>query len=125
MTDGAAVVAHREFEWRAGIVMPRLVGIDPVPVRALTRLQQKKDRGAGAATTLSVDTSRSERLAEVTTLGMRLQPEVGNDLVSRHVNQAGGGTVAFIDGVLPKAVNHFASFGRLARQSWLPKRKSR
>ena len=34
-------------------------------------------------------------------------------------------TQAFIDGSLPKAVNHLASFGRLARQSWLPKRKSR
>ena len=39
--------------------------------------------------------------------------------------EAGGGTVAFIDGILAKAANHFASFGRFARQSWCPKRKSR
>ena len=39
--------------------------------------------------------------------------------------QAGGGAVAFIDGSLEKAVNHLASLGCLARQSWSPKRKSR
>ena len=43
-----AIVAQRQLERRAGIVMPDLVGIDPVPVRALAGLEQEVDRGAGA-----------------------------------------------------------------------------
>ena len=42
----ATVVAHRKLERRAVIVMPDLVGIDPVPMRALAGLQQEEDRGA-------------------------------------------------------------------------------
>ena len=38
---------------------------------------------------------------------------------------AAGGAVVFIDGSLEKVVNHLASLGRLARQLWSAKRKSR
>lgn len=101
--------------------MPDLVGIDPVPVRPLAGFQQEEDRGAGAAASIR----GAEGLAKMAAFGMRLQPEMGDDLVRRHVDQAGGGTVCFMDGVLENAANHLASFGRLARQSWLAKRKSR
>ena len=93
--------------------MPDLVGIDAMPVRALAGLEQEIDRRA---------LGRAEGLDEVAALGMRLQPEARDDLVRRH---AGGGAVAFIDGSLEKVANHLASLGRLARQSWLAKRKSR
>jgi len=117
-TAHALAVAHRKFERRAGIVVPDLVGIDPVPVRALAGLQQEVDRRSGAAPFARC----AEGLDLVSALGMGSHPEMGDDLVCIH---DGGGTVAFIDGSLEKVANHLASFGRLARQSWLPKRKSR
>ena len=99
-------------------MMPGLVGIDLVPMRALPGLEQKVNRRARGA----ADVRRPERLAEAAALGMRLQAEPGNDVVGVH---AGGGTVAFIDGNFEKVANHLASLGRLPRQSWLAKRKSR
>ena len=67
VTHGVAVVAHRQFQRRAGVVMPDLVGIHPVPVRAFAGLQQEIDRRAGAAS----GTWSSERLDEMAALGMR------------------------------------------------------
>ena len=110
ITDGSAVVAHRKFERRAGVMVPDLVGIDPVPVRAFAGFQQEIDRRAGAAS----GTWSSEGLDEMTALGMRPQPELRNDFLGCH---AGGGAVVFIDGSLEKAENHLASLGRLPRQS--------
>src|SRR6185503_3829522 len=122
MAHALAVAAEREFERRAGVVMPDLVGIDPMPVRALAGLQQEVDGGRGAARLVG----RAVHLAKMPALGMRLQPEAGNDLGGGHAeDQAGGGTVAFTDGVLAAAANHLASLGRAARQSLLAKRKSR
>ena len=106
-------------------MVPDLIGIDLVPMRTLARLQQEEDRRAGAAPALARGIGGAERLAEMPALGVRLQPEAGDDFVGGHVDQAGGGTVAFIDGVFEKAVNHLASLGRLWRQSWLANRKSR
>jgi len=79
---GTAIVAHREFERCAGIMVPDLVGIDPVPVRALTRLEQEEDRGAGAAPPSSVGVRRPKCLTKMPAFGMRPQSEAGNDLVS-------------------------------------------
>src|SRR6185312_4005290 len=74
-----AIVAQRQLERSAGVMMPDLVGIDAMPVRALACLQQKENRGAG--TPRLVDGTK--RLAIVAALGMRPQPEVGDDLVGR------------------------------------------
>ena len=101
--------------------MPDLVGIDPMPVRAFAGLEQEVDRRARAAPF----TGRTESLDVVPALGMRLHPEMSDDLIGSHAVSEAGGTVAFIDGSLEKVVNHLASLGRLARQSWLAKRKSR
>ena len=79
MPSGASVVAHREFERGAGIVMPDFVGIDAMPVRAFAGLEQEEDRGAGGA----ARASGAERLAKMPAFGMRLQSEAGNDLVGR------------------------------------------
>src|SRR5690606_20620963 len=49
----ASIVAHREFERRAVVVVPDLVGIDAMPVRALAGLEQEEDRRARAATFVS------------------------------------------------------------------------
>ena len=46
VTHAVAIVAQRQFQRRAGIVMPDLVGIDLVPVRAFAGLQQEVDRRA-------------------------------------------------------------------------------
>src|SRR6185312_9187881 len=67
-------------ERRAGVVMPDLVGIDPMPVRALAGLQQEVDGGRGAARLVG----RAVHLAKMPALGMRLQPEAGNDLGGDH-----------------------------------------
>ena len=62
----------------AGVVVPDLGGVDPVPVRALAARQQKIDRGR-------VRRGRSRacvamRLREVTALGMRLEAQQPDDL---------------------------------------------
>src|SRR6185437_13727309 len=68
-----------QLERRAGVVVPELVGVDRVPVRALARFEQEVDRRRGAARLLG----RAEGLAIVAAPGMRLQPEEGDHLVRR------------------------------------------
>src|SRR5690348_5182637 len=98
--------------------MPDLVGIDDlVPMRALGALQQKVDRGRGAARLIGCP----ERLMVVTTLRMRLQSQPGVDLVGRR-HHAGGGTVALIEECLDAVASHLASLGCPLRQSWCAKR---
>ena len=80
MMNGMAIIAHREFQSGARIMMPDLVGIDFVPVRAFARLEQEEDRGAGATARIR----RPEGLAKMPAFGMRPQPEAGNDFVRRH-----------------------------------------
>jgi hypothetical protein len=75
VTHGVAVVAHRQFQRRAGIVMPDLVGIHPVPVRAFAGLQQEIDRRAFR---------RAKGLDEMAAFRMRLQAEARDDLVGCH-----------------------------------------
>src|SRR5258708_27064978 len=76
MVQALAVLAQRQFQRRAGIVMPDLVGIgDFVPVRAFATLQQEVDRRTFG---------RAERLDIVAALGMRLQAEARDDLVGCH-----------------------------------------
>ncbi len=94
--------------------MPDLVGIDPVPVRALAYLQQGSRSPFRAA---SSRPGARKVWTIMAALGMRLQPEAGDDLVRGHASsQAGGGTVASVGGSLEKVVSHLASLGRLARQ---------
>src|SRR5882672_2066956 len=63
-----------ECERRAGVEMPHLRRIDPMPVRALAAREQKIDRGRSRAR--AVDrASVPKSLAEVPAFGMRLEIE--------------------------------------------------
>ena len=77
MAHAAAILAQRQLERSAGIVVPDLVGIDLVPMRALAGLEQEVDRGRGAARLVG----GAEGLDEMATLGMRPHPEPGDDLL--------------------------------------------
>ena len=105
------------------------------------RRQQEIDGGAGAPGRMGRRIGRVKDLSIVAALGMRLEPEMGDDLVGGHwvwrqspapsgrgaaaLCHAGGGTVDLIEGILEAELNHLASLGCLLRQSRLPKRKSR
>ena len=72
---------HFEQERRAAMPVPKLRRIDAVPARHLSRLQQKENGGGMRAAMLPALVA--ERLAELPALGMRLEPELRDDLVGR------------------------------------------
>ena len=69
-----------ELERRAGVVVPGLGRVDPVPVRALPGAEQEVDRGAGPPGRGPVP----PRLGVPAALGMGLQPQRLDDLVGVH-----------------------------------------
>jgi len=73
------IVRNLELKRRAGMIVPGLGRIDPVPVRALAARQQKIDRGRCRAP--AFDGPRvTKRLAEMPALGMRLEIEQADHL---------------------------------------------
>src|SRR5262249_19091993 len=75
MADRLLVFADDgEFERRPGMVVPELDGIDAVPMRHLACLQQVVDRGHVTARLIPV-MAMAVDLAEMSALGMRLEPK--------------------------------------------------
>jgi hypothetical protein len=77
---------HGEDQRRPGVEVPDLGGIDPVPVAARPRLQQKVDAGASGPVGLIRDAVGGDpSFAVVTALGVRDEAKAGNNLVSGHL----------------------------------------
>src|SRR3546814_5063957 len=70
-----------EAQRRAGIPVPCLRRVHPVPVRALACLQQEVDRRRGAARRRAASEASgvTEGLAVVAAFGVRLQAQVADD----------------------------------------------
>jgi hypothetical protein len=73
----AVVVGDLKLERRTAIPVPHLHGVDPVPMRHLTGLQQKQD--CGGVRTATVTRLVPEGLAEPAALGVRLKLMMGDD----------------------------------------------
>jgi hypothetical protein len=83
--DLALRIEGHEFEGIPAVEVPDLVGRDTVPGGKLSRTQQEVDRSAGrplAPVRKSHSQGRSEGLGVESPLGMRLQAESGDDLMS-------------------------------------------
>ncbi len=68
-----AVGAHRDYHRRAGMPVPDLGRVDPVPGRSLADAEQVVDRGADRASLHGSGIAKG--LAVMTALGMRFEPE--------------------------------------------------
>src|SRR5579864_635392 len=79
--DASLAVRDFQLERRAGVPVPDLGGIDPMPVRALAARQQKIDRGRCGAGVLDLP-HIAKHLAEMAALRMRFQIEQPDDVAS-------------------------------------------
>src|SRR5581483_3633644 len=75
-------VDHFELERAAGVIVPDLDGVDAVPVRALAAGQQEQDGGRSGAAVMAARVA--EGLAVMPAFGMRLEPQLADDIGGFH-----------------------------------------
>lgn len=77
---GRASIRHRhgQHQGRAGVIVPDLGRIDPVPMAPLALFQQEVDAGAAGAPSAA---RLHPSLAIMPALGMRREVQLGDDLV--------------------------------------------
>src|SRR5688572_20125166 len=72
----------REPQRGAAVIQPDLVGVDTMPMRALTGTKQEVDGGTGGAPVATI--RPTPRLDEVPTLRMRLEIQLADERISVH-----------------------------------------